>query len=298
MATHGSMKAFNPQVDDWTTYAERLKHYLIANGITDADRKRSILLTVCGAATYKLLRSLVGKDGLDTASYDDLIQKLTEHYNPRPSSVLQRFLFYSRDRARGESIAQFVAALRDLAIHCEFGDHLSEMLRDRLVHGVNHKGIQRKLLAQRDLTFDTAFATALSVEASERDTQILHTQRGTKPPLEPAGSEEVHYSTNHNTGWQGKLHNTTQPPVSCYRCGGAHLAPQCKHKDAVCRSCGKKDTFPEYADRNPSMTPLSSKERGSPRTMWMRRSHPRHLTRRHLTCSIRLTSDQSHTGLM
>ena len=52
MATHGSMKAFNAQVDDWSIYVERLQHYFIANDVTDAGKKRSILLTVCGTPTY------------------------------------------------------------------------------------------------------------------------------------------------------------------------------------------------------------------------------------------------------
>ena len=55
MATHGTIKTFNPQVDDWSTYEERLKHYLIANYVQDAGKKQSILLTVCRARTYKLL---------------------------------------------------------------------------------------------------------------------------------------------------------------------------------------------------------------------------------------------------
>ena len=81
MATHGSMKTFNPQLDDWTTYEERLKHYLIANDVADADKKRSILQTVCGAPTYKLLRSLSG-GSQDTKSYDDLAALLKTHFNP------------------------------------------------------------------------------------------------------------------------------------------------------------------------------------------------------------------------
>ena len=249
MAIHGSIKTFNAKVDDWTTYAERLKHYLIANGVTEQEKKRSILLTVCGTTTYKLLRSLVGKDNLDTTSYDDLVKLLTSHYNPQPSAIVQRFHFNTRVRDRGESIAEFVATLRDLALHCDYGDKLSEMLRDRLVCGVNHKGIQRKLLAQSDLTYEKAFALAQSVEASDRDAKVLEKQHSTdvekqqtsSPPLmsttTTTASEEVHYST---TSRKGTEH---LPPVSCYRCGGAHLAPQCKHKDAICRCCGKKGHF-------------------------------------------------------
>ncbi len=65
MATHGSMQAFNPQAEDWTTYAERLQYYLVANGVTEVAKKRAILLTVCGAQAYKLLRSLVDDGKVD-----------------------------------------------------------------------------------------------------------------------------------------------------------------------------------------------------------------------------------------
>lgn len=45
MSTHGVMKAFNSQVDDWSIYVEWLQHYFIADDVMDAERKRSILLT-------------------------------------------------------------------------------------------------------------------------------------------------------------------------------------------------------------------------------------------------------------
>ncbi len=42
------------------------------------------------------------------------------------------------------------------------------MLRDRLVCGVNHEGIQKKLLAEKNLTYETAFTLAQAIEAAER----------------------------------------------------------------------------------------------------------------------------------
>jgi len=120
MATHGSMKAFNAQVDDWSIYVERLQHYFIANDVTDAGKKRSILLTVCGTPTYKLLRSLVKDGNLDTrcgigsgharlTSYDDLVKLLKDHYNLKTSVIVRRFHFNTRTRTSGESIASYVA---------------------------------------------------------------------------------------------------------------------------------------------------------------------------------------------
>ena len=62
-----------------------------------------------------------------------------------------------------------MAALHALAEHCSYGtpELLKEMLRDRLVCGVNHRGIQRKLLSETDLTFDRAFAIAQTIESAD-----------------------------------------------------------------------------------------------------------------------------------
>ena len=243
MATHGSMKAFNAQVDDWSIYVERLQHYLIANDVTDAGKKRSILLTVCGTPTYKLLRSLVKDGNLDTTSYDDLVKLLKDHYNLKTSVIVRRFHFNTRTRTSGESIVSYVAALRELALHCEYGDKLAEMLRDRLVCGVNHKGIQRKLLAEADLTYDRAYSLAQMVEASERDSKKLEKPQGQDTPLTATSEHELHYSCSGMSQRSQPARSAGHikgPTVSCYRCGGAHLAPQCRHKNVICHSCKKR----------------------------------------------------------
>ena len=62
MATHGSVSAFDPSVEDHLCY------YFVANDVTDGAKKRSILLAACGAPAYKLIRSLVQviKKGFNT----------------------------------------------------------------------------------------------------------------------------------------------------------------------------------------------------------------------------------------
>ena len=78
-----------------------------------------------------------------------------------------------RRQARGESINTYVAALRSIAEHCEYGAVLNDMLRDRLVCGIHDQGIQRRLLQQTDLTFDKALEVALASEAAEKDSKRL-----------------------------------------------------------------------------------------------------------------------------
>ena len=47
------------------------------------------------------------------------------------------------------------------------------MLRDRLICGVNHPGIQRKLLSEGELSFEQALAFAQSIETAEQDAAKL-----------------------------------------------------------------------------------------------------------------------------
>ena len=113
------------------------------------------------------------------------------------------------------------------------------MLRDRLVCRVNHKGIQRKLLAEKDLTYDKAMTLATAIEAAERDSRNL---RGTKQD-----PENVNYQTqgakNSTSGGKRRTADPTKQQgttVTCYRCGGPHLAPTRKFKETECLYCKKK----------------------------------------------------------
>ena len=83
-------------------------------------------------------------------SYQELIRLIQDHLASKPSEIVQRFKFNNRFRTEGESVADFVAALRNLAEHCEHGDILETMLRDRIVCGIRDEKIQRRLLVEKN----------------------------------------------------------------------------------------------------------------------------------------------------
>ena len=189
MATfHGSVSEFNPDTEDWVSYTERMQYYFTANEVTSVAKQRSILLAAFGIPTLKLIKSLIDSDKLDTTSYADIIKKVKEYYVPIPSLIVQRYKFNTRSRLTGETVTQYLAQLRQLFHHCEYGDSVSDMLRDRL-GGVNHDGIQRKLLSEKKLTFDTAYELAVAVETAERDAKDMKRQTNSH------SLNNVHYST-------------------------------------------------------------------------------------------------------
>ena len=167
---------------------------------------------------------------------------LKDYYNSKPSSIVQRFHFNSRSRSPNESVTAYVAALRDLTLKCDYGDQLQEMLRDCLVCGVNHKGIQRRLLAETDLSYDRAYSLALAAEASERDAEALQSTSVEKPAGTPV---PVYYVSPRAPpaatppSSSSSADKDAKPLITCFRCGGPHLAPQCSHLNSICRYCKK-----------------------------------------------------------
>ena len=80
-----------------------------ANDIDDTEKKRAVLLSVVGPATYKLLRSLLAPAKPGDKNYGELVVTLSVHYSPPPSKIIQRFKFHSRFHNAGESVATYVA---------------------------------------------------------------------------------------------------------------------------------------------------------------------------------------------
>ena len=91
-----------------------------------------VLLSVIGAQTYSLLRNLISPSLLKDKSFDEIVEVLKKHYEPKPNVIMERFYFHRRNQATDESIV-------------EFGDYLKDALRDRLVCGLKDQNIQRMI---------------------------------------------------------------------------------------------------------------------------------------------------------
>ena len=107
----GVVAPFNGKEEEWIDYAERLEHYFIANDITDVAKKRAILLNAAGASTYRLIKTLALPGVPKDLTFEQIVEKVTAHYNPKPSVIIKRFEFNTRVQKEGESVAEFVAAL-------------------------------------------------------------------------------------------------------------------------------------------------------------------------------------------
>ncbi len=224
MAVHGSVGLFDSNQEDWTSYVERLEAYFIANDVDDGVKKRSIFLSNCSPQIYQVVKSIIAPHKPTEKSFDELVEALRGHWQPKPSPIVQRLNFHSRNQKENETIAEFVAGLRKLSEHCNFKE-LEDMLRDRLVCGVRDIRVQKRLLADPELKFKNAFEIAQAMETAERNVKDLQ-----------LGTHQTYRLEKRPSINRGAEPNKTVDK-SCYRCGGfKHIATECRFE---CRNCGK-----------------------------------------------------------
>ena len=221
----GHIGEYDPQAENITAYLERLSLYMDANSVAD-ERKVPVLLTVIGAKTYGILKSLTSPALPKEKSLDDLQEALKSHFDPKPLVIAERFRFYQRSQAEGESVAEFAADLRRLTIRCNFGDFLPQALRDKFVCGVRNNAIQKRLLTAEDtLTVDKALEMAQGMETADHDMKTMKNNSSATPTV-------LHVPAAAKSNGARK---------ACYRCGrNNHHEKECRFKDAKCHKCGKQ----------------------------------------------------------
>ena len=63
----------------------------LANEITDPVKKRAILLNAVGPATYRLVKTLAISGKPTDLSFEDIVEKVKLHFNPKPSPIIKRY---------------------------------------------------------------------------------------------------------------------------------------------------------------------------------------------------------------
>ena len=235
----GRIDLFDEALEDWPSYSERLKQYLIVNKV-DEESKVAALISLVGPKIYKLLKSLVAPEAPATKNYDDLITLLTDHLSPKPLIIAERFKFHKTDQNGSENISEYIAELRRLASTCEFGAFLNQALRDRLVCGMRAESIQKRLLTEANLDLEKAIRISVASEIATKDAGLLNkasvnkvgyynrSRRGGKPP-----------NANANKGNKQYRDKTAPGNADCNRCGGKHESKDCRYKSYKCNACSK-----------------------------------------------------------
>ena len=161
----------------WHRWFKSFQTYLVVCGLDDKSvsdaRRRAILLHCLGTEVQRVFSSLDESSG----SYEESIAAHERQFGPKHSVLLSRYKFRQRSQQAGQSVMQFVAALRELATFCSFGGLCEEVIRDQLIEKTSVKRIRERLLMEPDsligLIVDRAIQLALQVETAILEARTL-----------------------------------------------------------------------------------------------------------------------------
>jgi hypothetical protein len=257
---YGQIEPFEVDGGNFESYIERFEQFLKANSIT-ADLKSPMFISHVGVEGYEILKNLCVPLNPSEKTYTDIVAILKGHFAPKRLIIVERFKFYKRDQLPNESIGNYIVELKKLSKGCEFGTFLKESLRDRLVCGLKDEQIQRKLLTETNLTFDTAGTTALSMEAAQSHLNYMHQAS--------IGNINQFHDNNRKVTTKDSFRNQRQPnsqPRStsssqCFRCGRKHNPDTCPAKEWECFFCKVKGhTSKMCKGRRKNMSTTSKKK--------------------------------------
>ena len=92
MAAFGRIQEFNADVESFSAYVERVELFFQANGIKE-EKQVLVFLSSIGSARYGTLRDLLAPSNLKDKSFEQIVDALKGHFEPKPLIIAERFHF-------------------------------------------------------------------------------------------------------------------------------------------------------------------------------------------------------------
>lgn len=210
------------------------------------DKFKASFLALLSPKTFQLLKTLVYPDNLEAKTYQQLKAKLSEHLKPTPLTIPSRFALHTRKQREGESVTDYMTAIRALAIPCAYSSVvLKEVLKDVFVAGLRSRSILDRLFIEDDgADFDKLYKLAIAVEKAEESTQKV--LGGTSTPVNHVETNKKSSRDRPNKKFSQKDSSTSSTKKkhvqSCSACGkDNHQLADCRIKDKIsCNFCNIK----------------------------------------------------------
>ena len=208
----------------WINWQSDFEMFLTASGITDAKRKRALLLYQAGPRVREIFKQLTDTGNDD--DYEVAKAKLKEYFDPQKNRRYEVYRFRQAMQNPDETLDEYHTRLRTMSATCEFNDVEFEIEQQIIIGGTSSKIRKRAL---RDPKFDLK---SMLLEG-RRDEQSSYQIK------EIESKEPTEANTNKLDGKSTKTEAKT-----CHYCGREYPhVGQCPAKGQTCRTCGKTNHF-------------------------------------------------------
>ena len=246
--------------ENWRVFEQEYDIFIAAAHSDKPARTQAyILLNLAGPEAIERERSFVyagevrepgdgGRVLVPAESKEDpecLKKKFREMCSPQTNITMERHKFNTRNQKAGETIESYVSDLRIRAKSCNFGDLYQELIRDRLVCGINNDNMRKVLLRDSDLTLAKAISICQIHEVTEEHNKTLACPQSYATKVDAVHAKFVRRQT-HDSRIKNHAEKTGTPYIAnCNNCGGSHPAmkDRCPAFGQQCHTCKKWNHF-------------------------------------------------------
>ncbi|XP_059223944.1 uncharacterized protein K02A2.6-like [Stomoxys calcitrans] len=203
---------FNDNIN-WQVWKEQLEIHFGEIKCEDDSGKKTTLLKSIGSQTYSVLRSICDPDLPVSKTFDELCKILDDHFTPPTIIFRERKSFHSAAKKDEETISQWYARVKKLALQCKFGSHLDAMVLDQFVIGLPTKLFEKLCEEDETITIEHALRKALIMESklasdSSCDNNINFVKhRSNNKKNRPNGNNKFGYKNDYGEGRRMSKHS-------------------------------------------------------------------------------------------
>ncbi|XP_028164865.1 uncharacterized protein K02A2.6-like [Ostrinia furnacalis] len=251
-----SLQPYDEINESFDSYLQRLENYINLKGVTNATTKAHIFLNCIGPKYYQVLKNITSPSTPEGKDYNELVKILRNHIAPEPGEVALQHKFCLRSQHEYESIANYVAGLREIGGKCNFvcngcqNSTFDTHLRVQFIRGLRSAEIKERLLQEPPTTkVEDLIRIAMAIETSKSETKEMDNANTNINKITLHKNKKNTYNTNtYNTNNKNNaktnINSASQErkTIKCFRCGkDNHKASNCRIANKLyCQICNKK----------------------------------------------------------
>ncbi|XP_068246856.1 uncharacterized protein [Palaemon carinicauda] len=226
---------------EWTHWLRTFNNFYQAVQKTSPSADKLILLTnYVAPRVYDYIA--------DCDTYVKAEKALTSLYVKPRNEVFARHVLATRRQGSGESLDQFLQALKLLAKDCQFKAVSAEQacdnyVRDAFINGLSSGAIRQRLLENITLNLQTAYEQARTLEMAQKHsasyTTVEPITAAVPQPQSQSGDSEFLESSDETAHLAA-----TTGANQCFFCGlKRHPRFKCPAREALCLKCKKQGHY-------------------------------------------------------
>ncbi|UYV63925.1 hypothetical protein LAZ67_2006034, partial [Cordylochernes scorpioides] len=200
----------------------------------------AIFMASIGQLAQKIYKTFKLNEGEEN-KLQELKGKFNEYFTPKLNYTVERYQFNNIKQCN-EPFKEFLTKVKLQAKKCKFDQMEDELIKDRIVVGIQNNDVREKLLSDPDLNITKAIQICVAAENANTQLREIKDRKESEPSISTIERKisrdfsQKAFNPRDTTSFKKLINN-------CTRCGAKHEINKCPAYGKVCHKCKKANHF-------------------------------------------------------